>query len=949
MTPTFRLVAINLSVLACASPLAADLKFTPLGKLTGGTYAYVRGFSADGTTVVGYGQTTGDSQQAFRGTLAVLTSLGDLPGGPATPDSKANAVSSDGSVVVGYGTVAGLPIPSGGSTAQTQEAFRWTSGGGLVSLGRLPGSIYGSEAFGISADGSVVVGVAYNASQFPEPFRWTSGGGLVSLGFMTGGNQGQATGASADGSVVVGYGRTTETFTGAFRWTQADGMTYLGDLAGGSIESRANAVSADGSTVVGYGRTADGQIAMRWTQASGMVSLGYLPSNYIQSEALAASSDGSVIVGTSSTSTGPRAFVWDATNGMRNIQDLLTAAGKASGWTISHATGISANGKIVAGHGTTSSGNTEAWILDLDAPPPPPASVALLWTEDLPQTFPGTANSVVRLGYDNGVVGEDIVTQTGANGGFNGVEYANGLILVANQGAGTGSRVHSARYSPIIVSNVFGYDLDATPGILWEANGSGKQIIKANPSPLITGTGVHDRTYGVTPTNGGLSSGVGFFTNALQAQDGLVYFSNTATSPFGLYSFNPTDSTVAPILTAGSPTAYDFEIVGDQIYFGNLANNTIQRVKTDGTGLVTLVTGAIFVNGIDVTATSIYWSEFTTGLIRRANLDGSNPVTLVEGRTGLRGIAVLPLALTTGPAPQALSIGGLTNINFRYTNAINTPVALTPASSSGLPVSLEIVSGPATITGNSITYTGNGTVVVRATQSGDASFAPASFTTSINAVPRLGQTITFPDPPDLTYEGTPLSFTPTATASSGLAVTLAITPASAIASRNATSGEITVTGLGSFTIRATQAGNTTYAPATFVEQTIAVTAPNAFTIFLANAGVPTNLRGPNDDADSDGWANLIEYALDLNPNGSGGAFTGTPPALNSTPTLLQLTYRRVRNDVTYIVETSPTLTGGTWTTLGVTQGTPAPAPDSTTTASIPITPGSQFLRLSVTR
>ena len=117
--------------------------------------------------------------------------------------------------------------------------------------------------------------------------------------------------------------------------------------------------------------------------------------------------------------------------------------------------------------------------------------------------------------------------------------------------------------------------------------------------------------------------------------------------------------------------------------------------------------------------------------------------------------------------------------------------------------------------------------------------------------------------------------------------------------------------------------------------------------FLANAGVPANLRGPNDDADNDDFDNLLEYALDLNPNGNGGAYSGTLPTSEQTPTQLSFTYRRVRNDVTYIVETSPTLIGGTWTSVGVTQGTPAQ--DGTTTASIPITPGSQFLRLSVSR
>jgi hypothetical protein len=118
--------------------------------------------------------------------------------------------------------------------------------------------------------------------------------------------------------------------------------------------------------------------------------------------------------------------------------------------------------------------------------------------------------------------------------------------------------------------------------------------------------------------------------------------------------------------------------------------------------------------------------------------------------------------------------------------------------------------------------------------------------------------------------------------------------------------------------------------------------------FLTDAGVPANLRGPNDDADNDGLDNLLEYALDLNPNGNGGAFTGNPTTSVRTPTQLNFTYRRVRNDVTYIVQTSPDpANSGAWTAIGVTQGTPGP--DGTTTASIPLSSGSQFLRLSVTR
>ena len=40
-----------------------------------------------------------------------------------------------------------------------EEAFRWTSGGGMVGLGDLPGGSSASFATGVSADGSVIVGM----------------------------------------------------------------------------------------------------------------------------------------------------------------------------------------------------------------------------------------------------------------------------------------------------------------------------------------------------------------------------------------------------------------------------------------------------------------------------------------------------------------------------------------------------------------------------------------------------------------------------------------------------------------------------------------------------------------------------------------------------------------------------------------------------------------------
>src|SRR5688500_66911 len=98
--------------------------------------------------------------------------LGDLPGGSFL--SAAAAVSSNGNVVVGYS-----------SSAQGNQAFRWTTTNGMVGLGDLASGTFSSFASAVSADGSVVVGDSRSASGF-EAFRWTQAAGMIGLGDLPG-------------------------------------------------------------------------------------------------------------------------------------------------------------------------------------------------------------------------------------------------------------------------------------------------------------------------------------------------------------------------------------------------------------------------------------------------------------------------------------------------------------------------------------------------------------------------------------------------------------------------------------------------------------------------------------------------------------------------------------------------------------------------------------------
>jgi len=100
------------------------------------------------------------------------------------------------------------------NSASGEEAFRWTSGGGMVGLGDLPGGDFWSEALDVSADGSTVVGWGVSASG-QEAFIWDQANGmrnlrdvLVSdLGLnLTGWTLDAAYGISDDGQTIVGWG-----------------------------------------------------------------------------------------------------------------------------------------------------------------------------------------------------------------------------------------------------------------------------------------------------------------------------------------------------------------------------------------------------------------------------------------------------------------------------------------------------------------------------------------------------------------------------------------------------------------------------------------------------------------------------------------------------------------------------------------------------------------------
>lgn len=306
------------------APLVASARILDLGWTPGGVLSQAAAVSGDGQIVMGLVLTDADQHQLFRwteqGGMTLFAS--------AAEPMEVTALSHNGAVLVGATTEAG-----------NLRAFRWEAGSGMQSLGTLGGDT--SRAYGISADGSVVVGGADNASAVSRAFRWTSAQGMQELGGLTATGLSTAYGVSAAGDVVVGSSMGGAGLR-AVRW-QNGAILDLGTLAGNN-RSEAYGISADGQVVVG---SSDAD-AFRWTAATGMQNLGSLGG--LLSSAAATNADGSVVVGSSSLADGSlRAFRWGLDTGMVDL-------GVLNGGSYSTAYGVSGDGRVIVGEGDNPQG-----------------------------------------------------------------------------------------------------------------------------------------------------------------------------------------------------------------------------------------------------------------------------------------------------------------------------------------------------------------------------------------------------------------------------------------------------------------------------------------------------------------------------------------------------------------------------------------------------------------
>jgi len=330
--------------------VATEATFTPMNMppISGLTDV-----SADGRIAVGGANGGSPDETVFiwakgMGTVEI--------GGLGTP-----SISKDGTTIA---------ADARGADGVTTAAL-WEGGTTWRNLGGVPGGAPGadfrgeslSSAWGISGDGSVVVGLAWLPRFQAHAFRWEESTGMVDLGSLNEAKNSRANIVNDDGSIVAGWDEALDGFWRGALWTNGEEMLLdpLGQL--GEIFD----INSDGTVISGTG-TPGTRNAYLWIMKDGMpevTDLGHLPDTAPEPVGLAraVSEDGRVVVGMSGF-RNLRAFIWTREMGMKRLRAYLIELGATGleGWRLEIAQAMSVDGSVIVGHGLSPQGYIDGFV-----------------------------------------------------------------------------------------------------------------------------------------------------------------------------------------------------------------------------------------------------------------------------------------------------------------------------------------------------------------------------------------------------------------------------------------------------------------------------------------------------------------------------------------------------------------------------------------------------------
>ncbi len=242
-------------------------------------------------------------------------------------------------------------------------------------------------------------------------------------------------------------------------------------------------------------------------------------------------------------------------------------------------------------------------------------------------------------------------------------------------------------------------------------------------------------------------------------------------------------------------------VSGESIVFTINGNNAGSGI-TDGSGIAT-------VSGVSLTGINAGNYPGVVG----ASFAGDSGFSASSGSADLNVLKI----------DQTITFGALGDKNFG-----DPDFTVSATASSSLAVTFA-ASGNCTVTGSTVHITGAGSCTITASQAGDTNYNVATDVPQSFSIAKSSQTITFAALGGKNF-GDP-DFTVSATASSSLAVTFA-----ASGNCSVTGSLVHITGAGSCTITASQAGDTNYNLATDVPQSFLIAKSSQTITFAALGG-----------------------------------------------------------------------------------------------------------------
>lgn len=300
----------------------------------------------------------------------------------------------------------------------------------------------------------------------------------------------------------------------------------------------------------------------------------------------------------------------------------------------------------------------------------------------------------------------------------------------------------------------------------------------------------------------------------------------------------------------GSSGTYTFSSIGDldgdtkpELVVVNFGASQVSVFKNNMGANQTITFGALPTKtvvdapfALSATATSSLPISYTSSNASVATVSGSTVTVVGAGTTtitarqpGNATYAAAPnvqQALTVSKVSQTITFGALPAKTFG-----DAPFALSATATSSLPVSFTSSNNSiATVSGSTVTILGAGTIIVTASQIGNATYAAAPAVPQALTISKANQTISFGALPTKTFGDAPFALSATSTSSLPVSYNSSNTSVATIIGST-----VTIVGAGTTTITSIQNGNANYNPAADLPQNLTVSKANQTLTFGALA------------------------------------------------------------------------------------------------------------------